>query len=147
MDFRKANVTREDYNAFDILHRNFRYAELTKEEEIPRVNLVISTYEQYAEYAGCEWIYFAEEDGKVTGYVIITPYEDMSVKLEEIYITSEYQRRGSGRMLVSLLKDFLKKEGFERIKLLSYNMATDRFWYHCCFKSANGTEEFEFVIK
>lgn len=147
MDFRMANVTREDYTAFDTLHRNFRYAELKKEDEIPCVNLRVKNYKEYAELAEKEWIYFAVEDGKVTGYVIITPYEDGSVKLQEIYIASDEQRRGSGRMFVSLLKDFLKKEGFKRITLLSYNEATDRFWCRCCFKSVNGSEEFEFIIK
>lgn len=147
MDFRMANVTREDYNAFDTLHRNFRYAELKKEEEIPCVNLRVKTYEEYADLAEKEWIYFAVEDGKVTGYVIITPYEDGSVKLEEIYIASNEQRRGSGRMFVSLLKAFLKKEGFNRIFLLSYNMATDQFWFRCYFRPVNNSEEFEFIIK
>lgn len=147
MDFRMANVTREDYAAFDTLHRNFRYAELRKEEEIPRTKPIIETYEQYAEYARNEWIYFSVEDGMVTGYVIITPYEDGSVKLQEIYIADSHQRCGSGRMLVSLLKDFLKKEDFEKITLMSYNRATDEFWFWCGFKSVNNSEEFEFIIK
>jgi len=147
MNIRTADLTNKDYRIFDALHRDFRYAESNKKDEVVRDKPIIKSFEKYAEYAENEWIYFAMDAGEVVGYLIITPYEDLSVKLHEIYISSEHQRHGSGREFVCLLKDLLKKEGFKKITLISYNAVTDDFWTKCRFKSVNGSEQFEFNIQ
>lgn len=150
MEMRMAMATREDYNVFSELYNKLQYAGMESSEgspEFSRTGSAIKSYEDYAELAGKEWIYFGVDEGEVIGYVIITPYEDLSVKLQEIYINKSNQRRGSGQMLVTLLKEFLKKEGFEKIFLFSASMETDQFWFRCRFHSVDNSEKFEYIIQ
>lgn len=146
MKIRRAEVTRGDYETFKKMHLDFRYAEVNETEERVR-NTVIKNYEDYYEYAEKEWIYFAVKDGKVIGYVIITAYDDMGVKLEEIYITKAFQRKGHGKKFVKKIIEFLKENGMKQVELFSATMATDNFWAECKFKSVRDSEMFIYEIK
>ncbi len=146
MKLRMADLTRGDYDTFRQLHLNFRYAEINSTEEIER-KAVIKNYEDYYEYAEKEWIYFAEKGGEIIGYVILTAYDDMSVKLEEIYIKRSCQRKGYGKKFVKKIIDFLKENGMKKVEVFSATIATDMFWAECYFRSVNGSEMFEYVIK
>lgn len=146
MKLRMANLTRGNYETFSQMHLKFRYAELDTAEELQR-KAIIKNYEDYYEYAAKEWIYFAEEDGEAVGYVIITAYDDMSVKLEEVYIERSCQRKGYGKKFVKKIIEFLKENGMKKVEVFSATMATDYFWAACRFRSVNGSEMFEYVIK
>lgn len=146
MKLRMANLTRGDYETFKQMHLKFRYAEINAADELER-KAVIKNYEDYYEYAEKEWVYFAVKDGDVIGYVILTAYDDMSVKLEEVYIEKSCQRKGYGKKFVKKIVEFLKEEGMKRVEVFSATMATDNFWAECRFRSINGSEVFEYVIK
>lgn len=146
MKLRKAEVTRGDYKTFKEMHLNFQYAEVDISNELPR-KPVIKDYEDYMEYAVKEWIYFAVKDGEVIGYVVITAYDDMGVKFEEMYIDRKYRRQGNGKKFVKKMIEFLKEEGMKRVEVFSVTMATDNFWAECRFRSVNGSEMFMYEIK
>lgn len=146
MKIRRAEVTRGDYESFNKMHLEFRYAEMNVSEELAR-KPVIKNYEDYFEYATREWIYFAEEEGKIIGYVIITAYDDMGVKFEEIFIDRKQQRKGYGKKFVKKMIKFLKEAGMKKIEVFSATMATDAFWAECNFRSVNGSELFVYEIK
>ena len=148
MKIRRAEVTRGDYEIFKKMHLSFRYAEVNETEERAR-NAVIKNYEDYYIYADNEWIYFAVKDCKEIGYVVITAYDDLTVKLEELYIATEFQRKGNGKKFVKKIIEFLKECGMsiKKLEVFSATMATDNFWAECKFRSVNGSEMFEYVMK
>lgn len=145
MKLRMANLTRGDYETFKQMHFQFRYAEMNTAEELER-KAVIRSYEDYYEYAQKEWIYFAVKDGEAVGYVVLTAYDDMTVKLEEVYIKKSCQRNGYGVKFVKKIIEFLKENGMKKVEVFSATMATDNFWAECRFRSVNGSEMFEYVI-
>ncbi len=145
MKLRKADLTRGDYETFKRMHLQFRYAELNAAQELER-KAVIKNYEDYYEYAQKEWIYFAVKDGEEVGYVVLTAYEDMTVKLEEVYIRKDCQRKGHGKKFVKKIVEFLKENGMKKVEVFSATMATDYFWAECRFRSVGGSEMFEYVI-
>lgn len=146
MKIRRAELTRGDYETFQKMHMNFRYAEVNDVEERVR-NAVIKNYEDYYEYAEKEWVYFAVKDNNVIGYVVITAYEDGGVKLQEVYITKEFQRKGHGKKFVKKIIEFLKENGMKQVEVFSATMATDNFWAECRFRSVKGSEMFVYEIK
>lgn len=148
MKIRRAEVTRGDYEIFKKMHLSFQYAEVNETEERAR-NAVIKNYEDYYMYADNEWIYFAVKDCNVIGYVVITAYDDLTVKLEELYIAKEFQRKGNGKKFVKKIIRFLKECGMpiKKLEVFSATMATDNFWAECKFRSVNGSEMFEYVMK
>lgn len=147
MRLRMADATRGDYEIFKEMHLNFRYAEIDCDGEMAR-KPVIKNYEDYFEYVENEWIYFAVTDSdEVVGYVVFTAYEDMSLKIQEIYINKKSQRKGKGKKFVGKIIEMAKDEGFKKIELFSATMATDAFWAHCSFRSVNGSEMFEYQIR
>lgn len=146
MKLRMADVTRGDYKTFNQMHLAFRYAEINPNLEMER-KPVIKDYEDYYIYAGNEWIYFAMKDGDEIGYVVMTAYDDMSVKLEEVFICKKYQQKGNGKKFVKKIVEFLKDNGMKKVEVFSATMATDAFWAACNFRSVNGSEMFEYEIK
>lgn len=145
MKLRMADLTRGDYETFKQMHLQFRYAELNTALELER-KAIIKNYEDYYEYAQKEWIYFAVKDGEPVGYVVLTAYDDMTVKLEEVYIKKSCQRKGYGKKFVKKIIEFLKENKMKKVEVFSATMATDYFWAECRFRSVGGSEMFEYVI-
>lgn len=146
MKIRMAKLTKGDYRAFNQMHILFRYAEFNPADELER-EPVIKDYEDYFEYVQNEWLYFAVQDGEEIGYVIITAFDDKSVKIEEIYVNRKYQREGYGKKFVKKFVEFLKENDMKRVEAISATMVTDKFWADCNFRSVNGSELFEYKIK
>lgn len=146
MKIRVAKLTKGDFKAFYEMHVLFRYAEYNPADELER-EPVIKDYDDFMEYVQKEWIYFAVQDGEVIGYAIITAFEDMSVKIEELYVSRKHQREGYGKKFVKKFIEFLKENDMKRVEVFSATIATDNFWSECNFRSVNGTEMYEYKIK
>ena len=59
------------------------------------------------------------EDNKVIGGGAIRRYDNENIELKRVFVHTEYQGRGIGSKLVSLLIEWAKELGYERIILES----------------------------
>ena len=79
-------------------------------------------------HVGEGFVYVFEEDGRVVAYVIILVEQD-AIKLDNIDVTSAYQRRGIGKTMVGFVEDLAKKLGKSYVTLgTSRNTSSGRPW-------------------
>lgn len=146
MKIRRADVTRGDFKTFGEMLVWFRYAEHNPGDEQEK-ETVIKDYDDYYEYVQNKCIYFAVHNGKEIGYVIISAFDDKCIKIEEIYVSRNYQRDGYGNKFIKKFVEFLKEAEKERIEARSTTLETDKFWKECNFKPIKGSNLFEYKIK
>lgn len=143
---RYATAQLSDYESFMKLHKNFRYAEKNPKYEMTR-ETVVKNYESYKE--DIENIFFAVLEDEVIGYAVMSVDEDLiACNIEEIYIRSDLQKHGYGRMFVKEIIKVAKEEEFKKIRLISANLTTDRIWFLMGFRPIRPTSDtYEFNLK
>jgi len=75
------------------------------------------------EYFNNYIVFIAEQDKDVIGFLIgSTEIWDDGIHgfVEEIVVSSEFQKKGYGKKLITYFEDFLKKKGAKRLDLFSH---------------------------
>ena len=64
-------------------------------------------------------LYVAIEDGKIIGFVAsgVTSENDKRVYVNELWVGSDYQKRGIGKALLGFVEKIYREKGFRKIRL------------------------------
>ncbi len=128
----------EDYPKFEKLHGQFFYAGF-----IDQRRKITVPKEVFDKLVATESLFLAFKQNELIGYSVMQGYTDGACKIEEIFISPDYQRRGYGFAFIMKIKEQAKKEGFTKIELMSATYESDRFWEKCRFVSKDGTDLYE----
>lgn len=136
--FRNAQL--EDYEAFNKLYIRKDY--LGEKEWIGTA----MEKDRYIKHIQNEDIVLAVLNGTVIGYCLVQAFDDGICELISFYINSEYRGKGYSRAFLSHIESLAKSCGMKKIRLMSYNMKTDRFWERMKYVSVNYTDEYEKIL-
>lgn len=110
MDFHRTNGTDEDFI------ENCRLLDMDLDRRVGK-EIDRSKYTQYNQLDEIREAIVVYESGKAIGGGAIRKYDDESAELKRMFVRPEYQGRGIGSRLVSLLVEWAAELGYKRMLL------------------------------
>lgn len=110
MDFHRTNGKDEDFI------ENCRLLDMDLDRRVGK-EIDRSKYTQYNQLDEIREAIVVYESGKAIGGGAIRKYDDESAELKRIFVRPEYQGRGIGSRLVSLLVEWAAELGYKRMLL------------------------------
>lgn len=110
MDFHRTNGTDEDFI------ENCRLLDMDLDRRVGK-EIDRSKYTQYNQLDEIREAIVVYEGGKAIGGGAIRKYDEKSAELKRVFVRPEYQGRGIGSRLVSLLVEWAEELGYKRMLL------------------------------
>lgn len=110
MDFSRTDGKNKDFI------ENCRFLDMDLERRVGKV-IKRDKYRKYNQLDEIKEAIVVYEDGKAIGGGALRRYDDENIELKRVFVHPEYQGRGIGSKLVSLLVDWAIELGYKRIIL------------------------------
>lgn len=110
MDFIRTDGKNKDFI------ENCRFLDMDLERRVGKV-IKRDKYRKYNQLDEIKEAIVVYEDGKAIGGGALRRYDDENIELKRVFVHPEYQCRGIGSKLVSLLVDWAIELGYKRIIL------------------------------
>ncbi len=110
MDFIRTDGKNKDFI------ENCRFLDMDLERRVGKV-IKRDKYRKYNQLDEIKEAIVVYEDGKAIGGGALRRYDDENIELKRVFVHPEYQGRGIGSKLVSLLVDWAIELGYKRIIL------------------------------